>query len=81
MKKKTTVELNCSNLGFGPIQTGYVRKIAENLLLILVAQLNQKKKSAPTQKDGLAGPIERLADMKKSLLTDEEFAAAKAKLL
>ena len=45
-------------------------------------QLGKNQASAPSAGDDLAGQLEKLAVMKaKGLLSDEEFAAAKAKLL
>ena len=45
-------------------------------------QLGKTHVSASSAGDDLAGQLEKLAEMKaKGLLSDEEFAAAKAKLL
>ena len=79
---KTTVAVNSSNFGLGPIQGGHVKGVAETFLSNVKFQLGKNQASAPSAGDDLAGQLEKLAEMKaKGLLSDEEFAAAKAKLL
>lgn len=78
----TTVAVKSSNLGFGPVQGGHVKGVAETFLSNVKLQLGKAQASASSASDDLAGQLEKLAEMKaKGLLSDEEFAAAKAKLL
>ena len=79
---KTTVAVKSSNFGLGPVQGGHVKGVAETFLSNVKLQLGKTQASAPSAGDDLAGQLKKLAEMKeKGLLSDEEFAAAKAKLL
>ena len=79
---KTTVSVKSSNFGLGPVQGGHAKGVAETFLSNVKLQLGKTQASAPSAGDDLAGQLEKLAEMKaKGLLSDEEFAAAKAKLL
>jgi len=79
---KTKIAVNSSNFGFGPMQGGHVKGVAETFLLNVKLQLGKNQSSSPSTQSDLAGQLEKLAEMNaKGLLTDEEFAAAKAKLL
>ena len=76
------VAVNSSNFGFGPVQRGHVKGGAETFLSNVKLQLGKTQASAPSAGDDLAGQLAKLAGMKaKGLLSDEEFAAAKVKLL
>lgn len=69
-----------SNAGFGPIQGSHVAGVAETFLSIFQYKLNESKSEAP--KSGVADELMKLAKLKEQgLLSDDEFAAAKAKLL
>ena len=69
-----------SNLGFGPIQGGHVKGVAETFLSKLMLKLEESASEAGTK--GIADELQKLAALKEQgLLSDEEFTAAKAKLL
>ena len=71
-----------SNLGFGPIQGGHVKGVTETFLSNVRLHLDRSSQSATSTRGGIADEILKLGAMKEQgLLTDEEFSAAKAKLL
>jgi len=69
-----------SNLGFGPIQGGHVKGVAETFLSKFKFKLEESASEVGTK--GIADELQKLAALKEQgLLSDEEFTAAKAKLL
>lgn len=69
-----------SNLGFGPIQGGHVKGVAGTFLSKLQFKLEESTLEAGAK--GIAEELQKLAALKEQgALTDEEFTAAKAKLL
>lgn len=73
------ISLKASNFGIGPVQSGHCKAVLETFRSIVSLKLSEKSGS-DTQ--GIAREIEDLAAMReKGLLTDDEFAAAKSKLL
>ncbi len=76
------VKVECSNLGFGPVQGRHVRGVAETFLTNLRFNLGSKPESEFVAGPDFASQIVKLAELKQQdLLTEEEFSAAKAKLL
>tara|TARA_Y100001968_G_scaffold233150_1_gene216044 strand:+ start:203 stop:637 length:435 start_codon:yes stop_codon:yes gene_type:complete len=70
-----------SMFGLGPIMTGKARESVRTFLSGVKLKLADLTKQN-TSTGGIAEELEKLADMKeKGFLSDEEFAAAKAKLL
>jgi len=73
------VLVRTSNLGFGPIQGGHVKGVAETFLSKLQFKLEESTSEAGIT--GIADELQKLAALKEQgILSDEEFAAAKAKL-
>lgn len=71
-----------SNVGFGPIQGGHVKGVAETFLSNVRLYLDRTSQQARRVSGGIADDIQKLGALKdQGLLTDEEFSAAKAKLL
>ena len=65
----------------GPIQGGHVKAVAETFLANVRMHIHDKKQDSSPAFD-LASQLEKLAEMNAQvLLSDEEFAAAKAKRL
>ena len=78
---ETRLNVKASNFGVGPIQGGHVKAVAETFLANVRMHVNDKKQDSSPPFD-LASQLEKLAEMKaQGLLSDEEFAAAKANLL
>jgi len=76
------VKVECSNLGFGPVQGRHVKGVAETFLTNLRLHLGSKAESVVAASFDIASQIAKLAELKQQgLLSEEEFAAAKAKLL
>ena len=76
------LSVKSSNLGFGPVQGGHVKGVAETFLSNVRLHLDRSSQQATSSPGGIADEIQKLGAMKdQGLLTDEEFAAAKAKLL
>jgi hypothetical protein len=76
------VSVRSSNLGFGPIQGGHVKGVAETFLSNVRLQLDRTSQQAKSAPVGIAEDIQKLGALKaQGLLTDEEFTIAKAKLL
>ncbi len=70
-----------SMFGIGPIMTGKARESVRTFLSGVKLKLADRTKENSSS-EGIVEEIEKLAVMKeKGLLSDEEFAAAKAKLL
>ena len=81
-KGSTTINVKSSNLGIGPIQGGHVKGVSETFISNVKMQINKTQPASPMESIDLASQLEKLADLKaKGLLTEEEFAVAKAKLL
>ena len=85
---KTRLTLNGSVMGFGPLQSGHLKGEMGNLqnriqlCLRKTASQQQRTPPAPTPQSTLAGELENLARLRsQGILSDEEFANAKAKLL
>ena len=79
--KETRIKVKASNFGVGPIQGGHVKAVLETFLSNVRLKINSDQKQAVPGSD-LASQLQKLAEMKaQGLLSDEEFAAAKAKLL
>jgi len=73
------LKVRSSNIGIGPIQGGHVKGVAETFLSNLRLRLDRLPEGAA---GGIADEIQKLGAMKEQgLLTEEEFSAAKAKLL
>ncbi|MDB4623309.1 SHOCT domain-containing protein [bacterium] len=78
---ETRINVKASNLGIGPIQGGHVKGVLETFLSNVRLKINSDQQQALTGSD-LASQLQKLAEMKaQGLLSDEEFSAAKAKLL
>ena len=83
----TRVILNASNFGFGPLQSGNVKKQAAKLRNMIETEANEKGKAIEKQKAGqipssLASELEKLSKLREqSILSEDEFRQAKAKLL
>ena len=76
------VKIECSNLGFGPVQGRHVRGVAETFLSNLRLNLGNRSQSSVAEGSDIASQIQKLAQlMQQGLLTEEEFTTAKAKLL
>jgi hypothetical protein len=76
------VSIRSSNLGFGPIQGGHVKGVAETFLSNVRLHLDRTSQQAKSASGGIADDIQKLVVLNtQGLLTDEEFAIAKAKLL
>jgi hypothetical protein len=75
-----TLSISSSNFGVGPVQGGHVKGVAETFL----SKIRLKLSETPQQPSipNLANELANLASLKdQGLLTEEEFTAAKAKLL
>jgi hypothetical protein len=76
--------LNGSITGMGPIQKGHLRGqvgALKNKIALEAQDASADSKSAPGS-DEISGELERLAGLHKDgVLTDQEFARAKARLL
>ncbi len=84
----TTITMNGSIFGFGPIQSGHLEGQVGNLRNRIEVGLNKtiesKKQAQFSQQQGspLVSELERLANLhEKGALTDDEFQQAKKKLL
>jgi len=76
------LSIRSSNLGFGPVQGGHVKGVAETFLSNVRLHLDRSSQQATRTPGGIADEIQKLGAMKdQGLLTEEEFSAAKAKLL
>jgi hypothetical protein len=76
------VSVRSSNFGFGPMQGGHVKGVAETFLSNVRLHLDRTSQQAKSAPGGIADDIQKLGALKaQGLLTDEEFSAAKAKLL
>ena len=76
------LSVRSSNLGFGPIQGGHVKGVAETFLSNVRLHLDRASQQAKSPFGGIADDIQKLGALKdQGLLTDEEFSTAKAKLL
>lgn len=74
------ISVHTSNFGIGPIQKDHVKSVAETLLSKLRLHINEIRK--PDGSPGIAEELIQLAKLKEEgFLTDEEFVAAKQKLL
>ena len=79
--KETRIQLKASNFGVGPIQGGHVKAMLETFMSNVRLKVNSNQQQTLTGSD-LTSQLQKLADMKaQGLLSDEEFTAAKAKLL
>lgn len=77
---RSNVLVNSSNMGIGPVQGGHVKSVAETFMSKVQYKLSESQ--AQTSRSSVADEIEKLASLKeKGLLSDEEFNAAKAKLI
>lgn len=69
-----------SNVGFGPFQGDHVKGVAETFLSKLQLKLSESTQLGGTA--GIADELQKLASLKQQgILTEDEFAAAKAKLI
>lgn len=75
-----SISIKASNGGIGPIQSNHVKGVAETFASNLKLKLSAAQ-SLPSDA-GLAAQLEKLARLKQQgLLSEDEYAAAKAKLL
>lgn len=76
------LSITSSNLGFGSIQGGHVKGVAETFLSNVRLYLDRTSQQAKSAPGGIAADLQKLGALKdQGLLTDEEFSTAKAKLL
>jgi len=74
------IDVSTSNLGFGPIQGGHVKQVAETFLNTVRVSLSAA--SFISSPISLSDEIQKLAALRaQGLLTEEEFIVAKRKLI
>lgn len=80
---KTSILLQGSNFGFGPIQKNHLRGQLGSLRnKIELAVSKDRVATARSASASIASELEKLADLHaRGLLTDDEFGAAKTRLL
>ena len=76
------LSVTSSNFGFGPMQGGHVKGVAETFLSNVRLYLDRTYQQAERDPGGIAADLQKLGALKdQGLLTEEEFSTAKAKLL
>ena len=82
-KGATRVTISARNFAWGRIQKNHLAGQVGNLRNKMAVSASRMAKSGKAQGDGdLSAELERLADLHgRGILTDEEFATAKARLL
>jgi len=76
----TRIAVKTSNFGLGPVQGDHAKSVAETFLGKVQFKLNESTKERGAI--GIADELQKLATLKgQGVLSEEEFLAAKAKLL
>lgn len=77
---RVKVLVNSSNMGFGPVQGGHVKTVAETFLSKVQYKLSEGRRQVP--QTSVADELQKLAALREQgVLSEEEFEAAKRKLI